>query len=201
MTTLVRWGYVPVVLIGINGAAAYRGAVHASELWAVALIITAVVCSFAAERILPYRVEWNSSLEDAGRDTIHDVVNESFILASVAVIPVLAAVMPFHDWWPAEWPFVVQLLFAILIADFGITTVHLASHRVGWLWRLHAVHHSVGRFYGLNGLMKHPVHQALEMATGVLPLILLGIPVNVASALTAGWTVPRQRSLPIRPGR
>jgi len=184
MTTLVRWGYVPFMLIGINGAAAYLGVVGASELWAVALIITAVACSFAAERMLPYREEWNSPIEDAGRDTAHAVVNEAFILASVAVIPVLAAVMPFHAWWPAGWPFVAQLLFAILVADFGITTVHLASHRIGWLWRLHAVHHSIRRFYGLNGLMKHPVHQAVEMAAGVLPLILLGLPVQVASALS-----------------
>ncbi|WP_163747005.1 sterol desaturase family protein [Mycolicibacterium helvum] len=184
MTMLVRWGYVPFMLIGINGAAAYLGAVHASELWAVALIITAVACSFAAERLLPYRREWNSGLEDAGRDTIHAVVNETFILASVAVIPLLAAVMPFHSWWPVGWPFVVQLLFAVLIADFGITTVHLASHRIGWLWRLHAVHHSIRRFYGLNGLMKHPVHQTIEMAAGVVPLILLGLPVHVASALS-----------------
>ena len=36
---------------------------------------------------------------------------------------------------------------------------------------------------GLNGLMKHPLHQTLEMTAGVTPLLLLGMPVNVASAL------------------
>ena len=51
------------------------------------------------------------------------------------------------------------------------------------MWRLHAVHHSIKRFYGLNGLMKHPLHQALEMAGGVAPLIVLGMPVQVAGAL------------------
>jgi hypothetical protein len=94
MTTLVRWGYVPFMLIGINTAAAYLGTVRASELWAVALIVTAIACSFAAERLLPYRRQWNSPLDDAGRDAAHAVVNEAFILASVAVIPVLAAIMP-----------------------------------------------------------------------------------------------------------
>ena len=78
----------------------------------------------------------------------------------------------------------IQLLIAVLVADFGITTIHLASHKVGWLWRLHAVHHSVRRFYGFNGLMKHPLHQTIEMAGGVLPLIVLGIPVEVAAALS-----------------
>jgi sterol desaturase/sphingolipid hydroxylase (fatty acid hydroxylase superfamily) len=31
--------------------------------------------------------------------------------------------------------------------------------------------------------MKHPLHQTVEMAAGVAPLILIGLPVNVASAL------------------
>ena len=79
--------------------------------------------------------------------------------------------------------FLGQLIIAILIADFGITTVHLVSHRVGWMWRLHAVHHSIRRSYGLNGLMKHPLHQSLETIGGVAPLLLLGMPVHVAASL------------------
>lgn len=183
MTALIRYGYVPFMLIGINGAAGYLAARDASERWMIGLIAVAVGCSFAAEHALPYRRDWNTALDDAGRDVTHTIVNETFILASVAVIPALAAVTPYHRWWPASLPFVAQLLIAIVIADLGITTVHLASHKIGWLWRLHAVHHSVKRFYGLNGLMKHPLHQAVEMTGGVLPLIIIGIPVQVASAL------------------
>ncbi len=179
---LIRYGYVPFMLVGVNGAAALLAA-RGSASWLVVVIVLAVGCSFFAERILPYRPEWNTALDDAGRDAAHAVVNETFIVASVAVIPLLAAVTPFHRWWPASLPFAVQLLIAVLVADFGITTVHLASHKIGWLWRLHAAHHSIRRCYGLNGLMKHPLHQTLEMVGGVLPLILMGIPVQVASAL------------------
>ena len=39
------------------------------------------------------------------------------------------------------------------------------------------------RFYGLNGLMKHPIHQAIEMTAGVTPLLLIGIPQPVAVAV------------------
>lgn len=180
---VVRYGYVPFMLIGIDGAALYLAAHGASEMWLIGLIVTAVACSFAAERIRPYRDEWNDGLDDAGRDVAHAVVNETAILVSVAVIPLLAAITPFHQWWPASLPFVAQAFLAVLVADFGITTIHLASHKIGWLWRLHAVHHSIRRFYGLNGLMKHPLHQAVEMIGGVLPLIIMGIPVHVASAL------------------
>ncbi|MCW2630431.1 MAG: hypothetical protein QOF66_4100 [Mycobacterium sp.] len=62
----------------------------------------------------------------------------------------------------------LQVLSAILIADLGITLVHLASHKIGVLWRFHAVHHSITRFSGLNGLMKHPLHQTVEMTASAL---------------------------------
>lgn len=69
-----------------------------------------------------------------------------------------------------------QVLLAVAVTDMGVTLVHVASHRVGWLWRMHAVHHSVRRFYGFNGLMKHPLHGALELAAGTAPLLVLGMP-------------------------
>jgi sterol desaturase/sphingolipid hydroxylase (fatty acid hydroxylase superfamily) len=84
----------------------------------------------------------------------------------------------------------LQLLVAIIAADLGITLVHYASHRSALLWRLHAVHHSVTRLYGFNGLMKHPLHQLLETLGGTLPLLLLGLPVEVA--LLLGFSVSIQ---------
>lgn len=183
LRSLVRYGYLPLMLLGINGAAAVLAARGAREVWLAALIALAVGLSFAAERVLPYEPEWNSALDDAGRDTAHAFVNETLLLLGVGVIPLLAAISPFHGWWPSGLPFAVQLVGAVLVADFGITMVHLASHHVPVLWRFHAVHHSVRRCYGFNGLMKHPLHQAVETAGGVLPLVLLGMPLSVASAL------------------
>ncbi|WP_028938335.1 sterol desaturase family protein [Pseudonocardia spinosispora] len=181
--SVVRYGYVPFMLLGVNGSAIALASLGFGELCMVAVIVVAVLCSFGAERLLPYAPDWNVAQSDAGRDTAHSFVNESLILLSVAVLPALAAVNPLDGHWPSALPFVAQVLMSILVADLGITLVHLASHKVGWMWRFHSVHHSVTRFYGLNGLMKHPVHQSLEMAGGVLPLILLGIPVPVASVL------------------
>ena len=51
------------------------------------------------------------------------------------------------------------------------------------LWRLHAVHHSIKRMYGFNGLMKHPLHQTIETLAGTAPLLLLGAPQDVLMLL------------------
>ncbi len=180
---VARYGYVPFMLIGLNGAGIAVAGAGAPKFWLLVILAVAIATAFLVERIIPYDPQWNHDRADSTRDRIHVAVNETLILASVAAIPLLAAIVPAPQLWPHSWPFVAQVLVAILIADFGITVVHLASHKIGVLWRFHAVHHSITRFYGLNGLMKHPLHQTVEMAAGVAPLILIGLPVNVASAL------------------
>jgi len=105
--------------------------------------------------------------------------------------------------WPHQWGFGWQLLLAIIAADLGITLVHYASHRWAWLWRLHAVHHSVTRMYGFNGLMKHPLHQTAEALGGVLPLLLLGMPYPVAAVLAFAIAIQlllQHSNVDMRPG-
>ncbi|MGY1948572.1 sterol desaturase family protein [Nocardia asiatica] len=181
---LIRYGYAPFMLLGINGAGIAVAATGAHKAWLLVLLAVAVTVSFTAEHLLPYQDSWNTPHGDTGRDTIHTFVNETLILASVAAIPALAALVPGDGIWPGDWPFLVQVLIAVVVADLGITLAHYASHKIGLLWRFHAVHHSVQRFYGLNGLMKHPLHQTIEMTAGVTPLLLAGIPVPVAAALS-----------------
>ena len=182
--SVVRYGFVPVMMLGIGGAAVLLARAPWAELWMALLIVLAIAISFVVERLIPYAAEWNGRSVDTGRDTAHALVNESAFLLVVLVIPAFAVVTPFHRWWPSAWPFVLQVLFAVVVADMGITLVHMASHRIGWLWRLHAVHHSIKRFYGFNGLMKHPLHGAVELAAGTVPLLIIGLPKSVADALT-----------------
>ncbi len=189
MRFAVRYGYVPLMLAGGVAAAIALSGQPLSELWLALVIGVAILLSFGAERVLPYDEEWNAPNPLLGRDAIHAGVNETLALASVALVPVLAELRPWPGVWPTHLPLVLQAGLAVVIADWGITTVHLASHHVGWLWRLHAVHHSITRTYGFNGLLKHPLHQALETAAGSLPLLLLGVPPRVAAILAAAVAI------------
>ncbi|UGT92934.1 sterol desaturase family protein [Mycobacterium ostraviense] len=182
-SAVLRYGYAPFMLAGLGGAAVVIAGAGAPKYLLIALLLTGIAASFATERAIPYDTSWNSDHADTRRDRIHVVVNELLILCSVSAIPALAALVPWQGIWPTLWPFPAQVLLAVVVADLGITLVHLASHKADWLWRFHAVHHSVKRFYGLNGLMKHPLHQGVEMTAGVAPLILIGLPMTVAYAL------------------
>lgn len=183
MNTILRYGTFPLLFFGANAAIVLligRGAPYWQPF---ALFAGAIAFMFAAERRIPYVGDWNRDHDDGATDGIHAFVNTLLSHAGVFALPLLAASAPLKAAWPAQWPFWLQVVASILVLDLGISAAHHASHRWNWLWQFHAVHHSARRLYGLNGLMKHPVHQLIETGSGIAPLWLLGIPQPVAAAL------------------
>lgn len=177
---VIRLTYAPAFFAGFLWSAVTL-AERDAPLWGLPILLgIALAVSLMAERLAPYERVWNRSHGDAGRDLTHAVVNEASIALSVLALPLVSGLLPDFGRWPSGWPVWGQLAVAILAADFGITLAHYASHRIPALWSLHAVHHSVERMYGFNGLLKHPLHQAIELAAGMTPLVLLGMPQDIA---------------------
>lgn len=183
MRGFLRLAYAPAMLLGFIGGAIWLVATGRPPWLLAPLLVVAILVSFLAERLAPYEPEWNEDHGDSGRDVLHALVNEASYGLSLALVPALTLLAPFPGLWPHAWPLALQVLMAILVADAGITLAHYLSHKVEWLWRFHAVHHSVQRLYGFNGLMKHPIHQAIETTAGATPLILIGMPLEVGMLL------------------
>jgi len=180
MKFIIRYFYAPIFFLGFIYIAVL---VVESKLSLILLLLLAITVSFLCERILPFEEAWNHPKKDAKRDFIHALVNETSNIISVALIPAILLVIPFESSWPSEWPLIIQLIIAILIADFGITLMHYFSHKIQILWRFHSIHHSVERMYGFNGLMKHPIHQSIELIAGTTPLLLMGMPIEIGALL------------------
>lgn len=180
---LIKLTYVPFMLVGSLTAGLYVVTHDFGYGFLVLLLLLATIISFLAEWLVPYESDWNRDHGDGRRDIVHAVVNEVFNALSVSLLPTIVAFVPGFNAWPSDWPMWGQLLLAITIADCGLTLVHYASHIYPVLWRFHAVHHSVKRMYGFNGLMKHPLHQAIETLGGTFPLILMGVPLDIAALL------------------
>ena len=180
---IVRYGFVPFMLLGLNGlgfAMVYYGW---SYLWLAIPLLGAIATAFLAERILPNHSEWNDDHGDKITNIWHAIVYEIQNINGILLIPVIVWLMPSFDLWPTSWPLIFQVLLAIVLADFALTYLHYLSHRWNFLWRLHAVHHGVSRLYGFNGLVRHPLHQAIDLAIGTSPLVLMGMPIEVAVLL------------------
>jgi len=180
---VVRFGYAPFMILGLNGAGYYVIAGGHGYGWLALILATAIGLAFAAERISPCHQSWNKSHGDEPANTLHAVVYEISSINGVLLLPLIAWLVPWQGVWPHHWPLFAQFLAALVFADLAFTMVHYLSHRYPLLWRLHAVHHGVPRMHGFNGLVRHPLHQTLDMIVGMLPLALAGMPADVAVLL------------------
>ncbi|MHA4969242.1 sterol desaturase family protein [Pseudomonas extremorientalis] len=109
MKRLVSCIYAPVFLFGFIGCGFWQP--HALIL----LFVIAVAVSFLAEQWLPYEPQWNCSLGDRRRDTVHALVNESLNALGLLILPGLTALFAFEGLWPRGWPLWQQLLMAIVL--------------------------------------------------------------------------------------
>jgi sterol desaturase/sphingolipid hydroxylase (fatty acid hydroxylase superfamily) len=180
---LARYLYVPTMILGLNGLALYLMSEGYRYVWLGLLILATIGLSFLMERVLPYEEDWNLAHDDVGKDVAHGVVYELANVITLGILLLISLKMPTWNLWPQWLPIAVQFLLAVLIADCVMTLIHYFSHRVGWLWKLHSIHHGVQRLYGFNGFVRHPLHQTLDIAFGTLPLVLVGLSVPIAASL------------------
>lgn len=84
----------------------------------------------------------------------------------------------------ASQPFVLQFLEVLLIADFGFYLAHRAFHHVPFLWRFHAVHHSIEEMDWIAAHRVHPVDQILTKSASLVPVFILGFDVTAIVAFS-----------------
>jgi sterol desaturase/sphingolipid hydroxylase (fatty acid hydroxylase superfamily) len=178
-----RYLYVPTLILGLNALAVYLMAEGYRYVWLGLLILGAIGLSFLMERVLPYEEDWNRAHDDVGKDVVHGVVYELANVITLGILLLISLKLPRWNLWPQWLPIAVQFLLAVVIADCVMTMIHYFSHRVGWLWKFHSIHHGVQRLYGFNGFVRHPLHQTLDIAFGTLSLVLVGLSVPIAASL------------------
>jgi sterol desaturase/sphingolipid hydroxylase (fatty acid hydroxylase superfamily) len=138
-----RYFYVPTMMIGFNALAIYLIASGYRYVWIGLVILAGIGLSFAMEHVLPYEDAWNEAHGDTAKDIAHGIVYEAANLFTLVVFLIISAMLlPEWSLWPRELPIAVQFLLAVVVVDCTMTIVHYFSHRVDWLWRLHAVQHS-----------------------------------------------------------
>lgn len=76
-----------------------------------------------------------------------------------------------QPWW-------LQMLEIVVLSDFLIYWGHRLQHRVGFLWRFHAVHHSAEHLDWLAAHREHPLDSIYTMGVINLPAFLFGFPLE-----------------------
>lgn len=147
------------------------------------------------ERIHAYRISWqrrSSLAADApwlGLATFTALVLEVTAVAGLYAVGAWLAELLREHWghtlWPSSWPFVAQVVLAVLIADAGHYVAHRSLHEVPWLWRFHRLHHEPDHLHSLNFFRMHPVEISLKTLSNLTPIVLLGANAEVVMC----WSV------------
>jgi sterol desaturase/sphingolipid hydroxylase (fatty acid hydroxylase superfamily) len=101
------------------------------------------------------------------------------ILATAVPIAVYASETWGSNLWPTDWPWAAQVALAMLATDGLEYGRHRMVHRVPWLWRLHALHHSVDRLHAIKGGRVHLLDRLTTTVVIFAPLVACGIPESI----------------------
>lgn len=134
------------------------------------------------ERLHPHRRDWQPGRPALKRD--------GSMLALNAVVDTLAtallALLAIRSFVAANaLPLWLQIVAGALLAELGGYALHRWSHREGWLWRVHLLHHRPAQLNLVNALTAHPLNALYDKLARLLPLILLGLSPDAIIAITA----------------
>lgn len=136
-----------------------------------------LVCA-AAERMLPRRKQTAPS----GRRWLANLGLAALANLSVWLILPFAAVEAAYRAEAARFgllnqflmPFPLKIALSALLLDLTIYWQHRVFHKLPWLWRLHAVHHTDLDLDASSGVRFHPLEGLISMAVKMAAAALFG---------------------------
>ena len=146
-----------------------------------ALVFVPIERMMAVRPMSPLRPEWRT---DLAYFFLSHVLVQFVLIAVTASTSTIAGLAKFPTVKAGiqALPLWVQFLLAVLAADLAQALLHRAYHRIPFLWRFHAVHHSSRNMDWLAGSRMHIVEILLTRSAVLLPLVVLGFAPQAVNA-------------------
>ena len=162
--------------------------------WLLLNLIGYSVVFVPIERLFPLHPEQRTFRRQWRVDLIYFAV--SALIVQVTTLLTMRPAMVLFDsarngWMTAHiaaLPFVAQFFLILLLSDLTQYWVHRAFHVVPFLWRFHAIHHSVEVMDWLAGSRLHLVDAVVTRAISYVPIYILGFSERAMFAYVA-WVV------------
>lgn len=141
------------------------------------LLLTAVVY-VPLERLWPHHPEQRTFRDSWTLDVVYFMSTHLPIqaLSFLILLPTIQFVkylsIPGVQALITRLPWLVQLLLAVLVADVAEYFIHLSFHKVPFLWRFHAIHHSSTALDWLSGSRGHFFEDVIVRACILTPLMI-----------------------------
>jgi ornithine lipid hydroxylase len=187
MKKVMPWLHYPLVMASVFSLFALLQSQGVSLMASTYLpIIMAASLITILEIQFPHNKIWQPRFSEIKIDLMFMAVVQlalpplvSFTFIYWLIQPISALNLPFSQFWPHTWPIWAQAILMILVVDFLRYWLHRAAHTNQYLWRLHAVHHSVQQLYWLNTARFHPLEKILQMMLDSLPFLIMGVNAQV----------------------
>jgi sterol desaturase/sphingolipid hydroxylase (fatty acid hydroxylase superfamily) len=168
----------------LGGSQAARRENAGSELylgldWFLLNLIFTGILFVPLERLLGkreqpiFRTDWRE-------DLFYFLVSSLFVqsLSFLSLAPSMA-ILQHTDWgslraWIGSQPLLLQFFEIMFLTDLVQYWVHRTFHRVPWLWKFHAVHHSAQVMDWLAGSRMHFVEIVCLRGCTIVPMYILG---------------------------
>lgn len=181
-----RWNWPHLAMLAALPAYA---AWAQAQGWSAQVTLTAgtllaLLALMLAERWNPHRPDWAPRRADLQRDAAFLSINalaDAFgsWLVHVAALAWLAWA-PFGSGPARDWSPWLAVPLAIALGELGPYWLHRRAHAGGWLWRVHAVHHTPDKLNASNNLTTHPLNVLWNRLARVAPWLLLGFDAQAA---------------------
>lgn len=139
-----------------------------------------LVVMFLWELIAPRRplttskiIRWFSNL---GLVLIDSIVVRLFFPTALAGIALLVQQRGWGLFNQFELPYLLKIIFSVLVLDLVIYLQHIMFHSVPLFWRLHMVHHTDMDIDVTTGVRFHPIEIILSMGIKMIVVVLIGAP-------------------------
>lgn len=167
---LVLFGVVERVFGGPGRGAPWRRAAFSTDVgwWLLTPVVTRAITRVGSG-VAIFVVAWASSG--------HPVFGKAALLAFAQ-----------RDTWASSLPLWIEVMLTLAAADLLGYWAHRAFHR-GWLWRVHAVHHSSEHLDWLAAVRVHPLNDLLGGVARVALLVAFGFRPTVLAAIVPFLTL------------
>lgn len=143
------------------------------------VLVTALIF-IPLEMLLPLRKSQKLLRAHWRNDGVYLLFNGIIIKLGLAIL-VAGMLAAIHAMVPGELgaviqrqPIWLQAIEVLVVADIGFYFAHRCFHAVPFLWKFHAVHHSIEEMDWLAAHRVHPIDQIATKTVSFLPVLLLG---------------------------
>ncbi|RZM33318.1 MAG: sterol desaturase family protein, partial [Sphingomonas sp.] len=148
--------------------------------WFILDLLASALLFITLEKLSPHRRDQPILRSDFWYDGRYFIFNHLaigiFLFMSVRAMPSLFSWTinaGLQDWF-RSLPGVVQFAVVLVTADLMEYATHRAMHEIPFLWRFHAVHHSVERMDWMAGSRLHFLEPVVTRMAVMLPAFILG---------------------------